>query len=927
MQALAEFEDPEVLLNLVHSDPDNSVRSAALARLDDPQTLDTLIESLSGQLQQQARQQRLQQLLPDRERLEGIPEDSQLVRIAELSDDEQLISDAIAGVKNSIFRLQLAGTHPLARIRLSACTGIQDLAALRGLMQLTRGRDKGVYRHCKTRLDEHEAQQQIEVQREQKIRHLLNDAQELVGTPYSPEFKGRYLALQQKWQGLAEFAPTTDADGFKAVMAACEQRLTEASQARAAQDQALAAAAITCQAQQTLLTDLQSWTAAAVAPESPESREQMKADLLQFKENWLAATQAVPAMKEIDDAFTELLTRWQAVSQSAQKLAAQRSSIEAMLLQAQKADYKDWQGLQKSITNAEKLLSRLPWPADLSIAQPEPLKLLQQALDELRAGLDKLKKSQAEHVRQVAALLQILNTELAENRTKEADRALSKVRNALATLEPGRRQEFEQQIKPLAARLHEVHDWQGFAIEPKKHELCDSIEALIGSIEDTEMLAVKIQTLQEQWKQVGALPHAREQELWLRFKAASDEAWKPCKEAFAKQAKLHRDHFKQRMKVVAQLTTYDQAMAWPEAQVTESTESSNKSRPAPDWSLVQKTLDTAREEFNRIQPVDPKGTRQSQKAFREICDRIYGHISKEYERNIALKEQLLERAQKLMVQEDLSKSIEQAKRLQQEWKAVGITPVKADRNLWQSFRKACDGVFQRLDEQRTKDQANASAQIQQAEALRAEAHALIQAVPAEPGVQQINEAQQISGLADLKQQLYGLDLPPAIQQRILKDFQGLEKQVREKGEQAKASRQKSSWNNLIGIMHAAAAGSAPAGETSGVDGQIPPASENLPKGINSTALMLFLQQGPGHTTDEALREACIALEVLTDTESPTEDKKARMNYQMQRLVKGIGRAEDDFEISLLSRINEFIALHPGHHWTQRYCAVLSKVKA
>lgn len=921
LQALAELQDPEVLLALVKSDPDDAIRAAALARIGDPQTLDQLILALPASLQQQARQQRLKQLLPDRGQLAGISDSAKLLRIAELSDDEELGRDAIAGITDSALRLQLAGTHPLARVRLTACEGIGDLAALRGLMQLSRGHDKGVYRHCKSRLDAHEAQQQVEAQRQDKIKQLLKDAEELTGTTAFAEFKGRYLALQQKWQGVSEFAATAEADRFRSLMASCEQRLAEASQARASEELALAAAAATRQQQEALLAELQTWAATAGTPEGSEALEKMKSGLQQFRDNWLAATLALPARPEVSASFNELLTRWQAFCHSVQKLAAQKSVIDTTLLQIRKADYKDWQDLQKNITRIEKLLARLPWPEGLSIELPESLQQLHQALDELKSGLKTLDKDQAKHRQQVTALLQALSAELAQNQTKQADKALNKVRNALAAVEPSRRQEFEQQIKPLAAQLHEVHDWQGFAIEPKKHELCASMESLIGSLEDPEMLAVKIQTLQEQWKQVGALPHAQEQELWLRFKAASDEAWKPCKEAFAQQAKLHRDNFRQRMQVVTQLNAYDQGIAWPEARVAEETENGKKSLPSPDWSLVQKTLDAAREAFNRIQPVDPKGARQSQKALREVCDRIYGHISKEYERNIALKENLVERAQKLVTTDDLSKSIEQAKRLQQEWKAVGITPVKADRNLWQAFRKACDAVFQRLDEQRNLEKANASAQIQQAEALRSQAQALMHSVNVEPGAQPLNT------LAELKQQLYGLELPPTVQQRILKDFQALEKQAREVIENLRQSQAKASWTNLLELLKAAAAGNPSARGDGDADGQSLPASDPLPKGIDTAGLTRFLQQGPGNTADEAIREACIALEVLTETESPTQDKQARMNYQMQRLVKGIGRADANIEQSLLARINEFIAMRPGPHWTQRYCAVLARAKA
>ena len=64
---------------------------------------------------------------------------------------------------------------------------------------------------------------------------------------------------------------------------------------------------------------------------------------------------------------------------------------------------------------------------------------------------------------------------------------------------------------------------------------------------------------------------------------------------------------------------------------------------------------------------------------------------------------------------------------------------------------------------------------------------------------------------------------------------------------------------------------------------------DLPRGINTDALEAFWQQGSASTSDEQFREACIALEVFGELESPAEDKAARMAYQMQGLVKAKGK--------------------------------------
>ena len=63
----------------------------------------------------------------------------------------------------------------------------------------------------------------------------------------------------------------------------------------------------------------------------------------------------------------------------------------------------------------------------------------------------------------------------------------------------------------------------------------------------------------------------------------------------------------------------------------------------------------------------------------------------------------------------------------------------------------------------------------------------------------------------------------------------------------------------------------------------------IPKGIDDEALETYWQEGPADPPpEEALRTACIAFEILHDVESPPSDKEARMAFQMQRLVEGMG---------------------------------------
>ncbi len=583
-------------------------------------------------------------------------------------------------------------------------------------------------------------------------------------------------------------------------------------------------------------------------------------------------------------------------------------------------DSSDYQSLQRQIGIVNKWAGSLPWPDSQLTIAPAQIAQLRQASTQLNTQISTLKQGQEKYIRRVRTALDQLGVELDQNHSKDADRALNKVRRLLKPLAPRQRQLFEQELRPLAARLNEVHDWQGFAIEPKKIELCASMKSLLGSKENVVTLAAKIKSLQDEWKQLGPLPRARDQQLWEEFKTAADQAFEPCKAAFARQAELRRENFKQRMQLVAQLRDYENKMAWPQSTGAPTDDEEPGDSPpgaAPDWRLVQKTLDTAREAFRNIKPVDQKGEKKSQKAFRSICDRIYGHIKEEYGRNIALKEELVARAQELVELEDLRHAIDQAKRIQRDWKEVGMTPVGVDRKLWKKLRTACDEVFARLDQQRDQNNAEIDACVKQAESLRDQARDLLNSDDDE---RRLHLKKDLSGL---KQQFREIDLPHAIQQRLGKDFQNIESQARDVVNGIRARQEQARWQQLLERIRACAL------KTTDTDAATTfwAKESELPKGIDRQALESFWQDGPAEGNEEKMLEACIALEILGEIESPVEDKEARMNYQMKRLLEGMGSQQVPAADALQVSINQFISLHPSSRWTERFCSGVEKIRA
>lgn len=912
-EGISQLDDAAILLELVTNDPDPGVRAAALARITQPDTLDGLIDSLTHALQAQAREQRLRQILPDVGQLDGIDDDALLVRIASLAEDAELVNAAIRRISSETVLAGLAGSHPQARVRMAAAQNITSLQVINELMQQTRGRDKSLYRHCKAIIDEHHARQQLDAQRQRQIQQLLLQAGQLEHCASLAEFDSLQQLVSHQVEKLRCWLSPEQQQAFEQHFASGAGCRAQLAQRRDAEQQARAAASAANESYTAIMAELESL--AAERPLQQTDPAPALAALQAIESRWQAAQTDPPPAAALDARYHRILTAERDRLLAAQRLLGSVPRLETLLHAAQVTDHNDYDGLQAAHAKTRQFLDRLVLPEKFSGAAVDLVSQLHLADGGLTAALEALQNSQEKRIDMTRKALAALQSALEQNHIRQADQSLARARNALRSLAPRCRERFEHELRPLTARLKEMHDWQGFAVEPKKVELCTRMASLIDSELDPDSLAARIKDLQEQWRLLGALPHSREHALWLEFKALADQAWQPCQQAFEQRAEVLRQNRARRMQIVSQLRDYERKMCWPDAASGAATPPPAADATAPDWRMVQKTLDTARAAFQAIQPLTVKAERRSHQALQAVCDRIYAHIKAEYGRNIASKQALVEHAGELATMEDLPQAIEQAKQLQVRWKAIGITPVAIDRKLWKAFRSACDAVFARLDEQRGQLQAELSAQVKHAESLVQQARALLPADDEHiPGLGKI--------LSELKQQLDPLELPRPVQQRIQGEFRNLQREASRVAAELRQRQQNQSWEQLRSAITRCAAGPAAPDR----DGEAWSDAPILPRGLNARVLQAFWHTGPAANPDEVLRQACIALEVLAGVESPEADKPARMAFQMQRLAKGLGGPPVDPEQALLDIIHGFIELRPTAAWVARFCATLKNMK-
>jgi len=281
-------------------------------------------------------------------------------------------------------------------------------------------------------------------------------------------------------------------------------------------------------------------------------------------------------------------------------------------------------------------------------------------------------------LRQIGGLIRKANDALSDGNTQRAAGLRRAIEEKLPAA-PGVPPYLTRQLQQLDDKLNELKQWKDYAVAPKRIELIDEMEWLIGSTEEPKALADRIKSLQQEWRTISKGIVSEAPAEWERFHRASQAAYQPCREYFEARAKLRQANLQKLKAVLERLTAFE---------ATQNGEN-------PDWRLLASVLREAPQEWRRYFPVDREAIRAIQRDFDASMGRLQSRLDAWYERNVADKQSLIKRARYLLTQDDSREAIDAVKRLQILWKETGLTPREQDQSLWSEFRELCDAVYQK----------------------------------------------------------------------------------------------------------------------------------------------------------------------------------------------------------------------------------------
>lgn len=534
------------------------------------------------------------------------------------------------------------------------------------------------------------------------------------------------------------------------------------------------------------------------------------------------------------------------------------------------------------------------------------------ALEEERKAEAAKREAEARALKQIGGLLRKAHGALAAGSSKTAA-GLRRAIDEKLSAAPPLPAHLANQLKQLDAKLEELKDWKRFSVAPKRAELIERMESLIGASMHPTAIAGHIKDLQEQWRTLTKGAGEDADSDWQRFHEAAQKAFQPCREYFEAQDRLKEENLRQRSGVFERLLAFERSHNWEE----------------PNWRTVITALREAKQLWRQHSPVDPAKSQDLQNKFNELIATLQSRLDAEYARNVKQKTVLIERARASSNSADTRAAIEEVKRLQEKWKAVGPVPRDQDRTLWEAFKQQCDAVFQK----RQQEFASHAAQLEE---NRSRASALCEELEQIAHLSESELLEAAKRLPELRMAFDAIEPLPKAQARQLRDrFERAFANCRRAVAEQHARVAERGWIELLDAAnHVRAYRLARARNADAavldtlkqtVDERLTNIAHAPKRGLEALRGALSQQGNDDVAANETtLRALCIRAEILTDSPTPAADQSLRRELQVKRLMESMGQGVKAHAGELDELTLEWLGVGPTEEAT--YAELLERFK-
>ncbi len=218
-----------------------------------------------------------------------------------------------------------------------------------------------------------------------------------------------------------------------------------------------------------------------------------------------------------------------------------------------------------------------------------------------------------------------------------------------------------------------------------KIKLCEKTEELL--LETSIIKSFKeLQKYHDQWKEIGPVPLDMKDEIWDRFKAATDKINERRREYYS------NIHETQKNNLESKTALCEKAEELAAVEL----------KTVSDWQEYTDKMNELMEVWRGVGPAPKKHNDEIWSRFKgtlnsffENKKEFFNKLKEQQLNNYNLKLDLCAQAEAMKDSEEWQKTTNDLIRLQKEWKTIGPVPKKYSDKIWKRFRAACDDFFNR----------------------------------------------------------------------------------------------------------------------------------------------------------------------------------------------------------------------------------------
>ncbi len=220
----------------------------------------------------------------------------------------------------------------------------------------------------------------------------------------------------------------------------------------------------------------------------------------------------------------------------------------------------------------------------------------------------------------------------------------------------------------------------------KKEKLCEQAEEVsereLSFHKDWTDQTTSIIELQKVWRTIGFAPKKDNNKIYARFRNACDKFFGKKREFYAQNKEQQDENLNKKIELCEKVELL---------------------KDSTDWKKTTKDLINLQKEWKEIGPVSRKQSDKVWKRFRAACDHFfnskseyYVNIEQEFEKNLKLKQDIIEKVTNYQFVNDVNVNSAALKKFQEDFTEVGFVPYKMKDKIQNTFREELNKQFDKL---------------------------------------------------------------------------------------------------------------------------------------------------------------------------------------------------------------------------------------